>query len=104
VDDDLLDERMASIDHKLDRLLQETQTLRSELHREIGSVRTDLGREIGGVRADLGREIGAVRADFGREVGGLRAELVTFRNQVIWLLGALVVSLIGLLGAAVIQP
>jgi hypothetical protein len=90
--DDLIDERMGSIDDKLARLLQETQTLRSELHREIGAVRTDLGREIG-----------AVRADFGREVGGLRAELVTFRNQVMWLLGGLVVSLVGLLGAAVIQ-
>jgi len=94
---------MASIDDRLDRLLQEIQTLRSELHREIGGVRADLGREVGALRADFGREVGAIRADFGREVGGLRAELVTFRNQVMWLLGGLTVSLVGLLGAAVIQ-
>jgi len=68
--DDLIDERMRSIDDKLDRLLVESQTLRSELHREIG---------------------------------GIRAELVTFRNQVMLLVGGLTVSLVGLLGAAVIQ-
>jgi hypothetical protein len=68
--DDLIDERMGSIDKKLDRLYEESQALRSELNREIG---------------------------------GVRAELVTFRNQVMWLLGGLTVSLVGLLGAAVIQ-
>ena len=40
--DDLIDERMGSIDDKLDRILQETQTLRSELHQEIGGVRANV--------------------------------------------------------------
>ena len=68
--DDLLDARMGSIDKQQDRLFQEIQILRTEVHREIS---------------------------------GVRAELATFRQQVIWLIGGLAVSLAGMLGAGVIQ-
>ena len=40
--DDLLDARMGSIDKQQDRLFQEIQILRTEVHREISGVRAEL--------------------------------------------------------------
>ncbi len=69
--DDLLDERMASIDHKLDRNLEESRLLRAE----IGVLRTDMTGQTAGLRTDLGGEIAGLRSDLGGEIAGLRTDL-----------------------------
>jgi hypothetical protein len=126
--DERIDERMAAMDEKFDRLFEETHALRGEmkagfadLRGEIAAVRTDLQAEIGAVRTGLGGEVagvrtelGAVRTDLGGEIAGVRTELgalrteltgqlFTFHRQVMLIVGGLAVALIGLLGAAVAQ-
>jgi hypothetical protein len=81
--DDLIDERMASIDHKLDRNLEESRLLRAEIgalraamNRQTAALRTDLGGEIAALRSDLGGEIAGLRTDLSGQIASLRSDLV----------------------------
>jgi hypothetical protein len=128
--DDLIDERMASIDHKLDRNLEESRLLRAEIgalrtdmNGQTAGLRTDLGREIAGLRTDLGREIAGLRADLGAEIAGLRTDLIgqiaglrtdlggqiadmradlwRSQRQLTWIVVSFALALVGLFGALI---
>ena len=75
--DEVLDARMQAIDREFGRQLTEVQELRREMRAEFAAVRG--------------------------EIAGVRSELAAFRHQMMWLVGFLAVSLISLLGAAVLQ-
>jgi hypothetical protein len=75
--DDVLDARMKAIDENFERLFTESRELRQEMRAGFA----DLRGEIAGIRTDLGR----------------------FQHLVMWLIGALAVSLVSLLGTAVLQ-
>jgi phage-related protein len=104
--DDVLDTRMKAIDNEFSRVSGELHELRremragfSELRGEIAGVRDDLRGEIAGVRDDLRGEISGVRG----EIAGVRTELASFSHQMFWLVGFLAISLVSLLGVAVLQ-
>jgi hypothetical protein len=128
--DDLIDERMASIDHKLDRNLEESRLLRAEIgalradmNGQTAALRTDLGGEIAGLRTDLSGQIAALRSDLGGEIAGLRAEvngqtaalrtdlggqiaamrgdLWRSQRQLAWIAISFAVGLLGLFGALI---
>ena len=75
--DEVLDTRMQAIDKEFSRLFTETQELRREMRAGFSEVRG--------------------------EIEGVRADLAAFRHQMLWLVGFLAVSLISLLGLAVLQ-
>ena len=90
------DERL---DDGFDRVAGEIQLVREEigsLRHEIGSIRQELRHEIGSVRQELHREIGSVR----EEIGSLRNGLDGLRNILIYVGGAMVVGMLGVLVAA----
>ena len=95
--DDLIDERMASIDHKLDRNLEESRLLRAE----IGALRTDVGGQIATLRTDLGGEIAAMRTDLGSQIAAMRADLWRSQRQLTWIAISFAVGLLGLFGALI---
>ena len=117
--DDVLDERMAAMDGKFDRIFDELHASRgemragfselrgemragfSELRGEIGGVRDELRGEIGSLGAGLRGEIVTVSDGLRGEVDAVRADLWAFQRQVMWIIGALAIGLLGLLGAFV---
>jgi hypothetical protein len=107
--DDLLDQRMASMDEKFELLFTETRCLR----KEMSSGFSDLRREIAGVRDELRSEIGGVRTEIGEvrtEIGGVRAEMladraqvIAFHRQILFLVGSAYAAMLGLLGVVIAQ-
>jgi hypothetical protein len=111
--DDLLDQRMASMDEKFELLFTETRCLR----KEMSSGFSDLRREIAGVRDEprggVRTEIGGVRTEIGgvrTEIGGVRAEIVAdraqaiaFHRQILILVGSAYAAMLGLLGVVIAQ-
>jgi hypothetical protein len=106
--DDLIDERMASIDHKLDRNLEESRLLRAEigalrtdLSGQIVALRTDLGGEIAGLRTDLSGQLAGLRTDVGGQIADMRADLWRSQRQLTWIVVSFAVALMGLFGALI---
>jgi archaellum component FlaC len=79
-----LDTRVKAIEKEFTGLSSQTNALRREMRAGFSEVRG----EIEGVRAD---------------VRGVRADLAAFRSQMMWLVGFPAVSLVSLLGVAVLQ-
>ena len=75
--DDLIDQRMASMDEKADRQFEELRTLRAEMRLEFSAMRSEM------------------HAGFSE----LRAEQHAFHRQVTLIIAAFGVGLLGLLGA-----
>jgi hypothetical protein len=79
--DERIDERMAAMDEKFDRLFDELHSLRDEMRAGFGELRG----EIVLLRTELGKEI------------------LASHRQVTFIVAGLAIALIGLLGAAVAQ-
>jgi hypothetical protein len=75
--DDLIDERMAAIDEKFDRQFEELRMLREEMRTGFAELRSEM------------------RGGFAE----LRVEIVAVQRQLILILTAFAVGLLGLLGA-----
>lgn len=90
--DERLDDGFDRVSGDIQALRDETRVMRVELRQEIGSVR----EEIGSVRVELRQEIGSVRG----EIGSLREGLDGLRNILIYVGGAMVVGMLGVLVAA----
>jgi len=86
--DDLIDERMASIDEKFDRQFEETRALREEMRSGF---------------SDLRAEMGALRQRMDAGFAEQHHEMFAFQRQMLFIVAGFVVALIGLLGAAVAQ-
>jgi hypothetical protein len=86
--DDLINERMAAMDEKFDRLFQEMHALREEM--KAGFV-------------ELRGEVAAVRTELRGEVASVLGEVVAFHRQVLFIVAAFAVGLLGLLGAVIAQ-
>ena len=100
--DDVLDARMTGIDDSHKRLSAESTELRREMRGGFGEIRA----EMAGLRGEMGAvrvELAGLRADGAVQTLALRGELASFRNQMMWLVGFLAVSLVSLLGVAVLQ-
>ena len=82
--DDLLDERFATMDEKFDLLFTEARAIREEL----SGLRKEMRDGFSGLRAEM-------TAD--------RSQVLAFHRQVMALLGAALVGVIGLLGVLVAQ-
>ena len=82
--DDLIDERMASIDEKFDRQSQELGMLREEVRAGFAELRSEM--------RDLR---GEMRGGFAE----LRVEIVGVHRQLVFALTAFGVGVLGLLGA-----
>jgi hypothetical protein len=83
------DERL---DDGFDRVSADIQLLRQEM----GAMRVELRQEIGSVRVELREEIGSMRV----EIGSLRQGLDDLRNILMYVGGAMVVGMLGVLVAA----
>ena len=94
--DERLDDGFDRVSADIQSLRQEMGAMRVELRQEIGSVRVDLRQEIGSVREELREGIGSVRG----EIGSLRDGLDGLRNIMIYVGGAMVVGMLGVLVAA----
>lgn len=70
--------------------------MRQEVRQEVGSLRQEVRQEIGSVRLELCQEIGSVRG----EIGSLRQGLDDLRNILMYVGGAMVVGMLGVLVAA----
>jgi hypothetical protein len=87
------DERL---DDGFDRVSADIQSLREEM----GAMRVELRQEIGSVRVALREEIGSVRVELREEIGSLRQGLDELRNVLMYVGGAMVVGMLGVLVAA----
>jgi hypothetical protein len=99
---------MTAMDEKLDRLYNETRTLReemrtgfSEARAEIAGCRAELRGEISGLRAGVHADVTGLSDGVRDEVAGIRSDLWAFQRQVTWIVGGLAIGLLGLLGAFV---
>ena len=82
--DEALDQRMAAMDEKFDRVFEELRMLRGEMRTGF----SDLRGEMNGLRGEM-------NAGFSE----LRAEIVALHRQQTVILSGFVVGLLGLLGA-----
>jgi len=87
--DERLDDGFGRVSADIQSLRDETRAMRVELRQEIGSVRQEL-------RQELHQEIGSVRG----EIALLRDGLDGLRNILIYVGGAMVVGMLGVLVAA----
>ena len=97
--DDVLDERMKAIDENFERLVVEAREFRQEMRTGFSELR----REILSGQDALRSEIVGLGNELRGEIAGVRADLWRVQHQVMWFVGALAVSVVGLLGAAVLQ-
>ena len=84
--DDLIDERMAAIDEKCDRQLDELRALRTEMRTGFSEMRAEMHAGFSETRA---------------EIAVMRADLWNFQKQALTIVAAVMVAVIGLLGAFV---
>jgi hypothetical protein len=90
--DERIDERMAAMDEKFDRLFTETRALRAEMGEGFAEVRAEMRAGFGELRAEM-------RAGFAEQ----RGELVALQRQLTFIVAGFAVALIGVLAAAVAQ-
>jgi hypothetical protein len=83
--DERLDDGFDRVSADIQLLREETRAMRGELRQEIGSVRQELRQEIGSVR---------------QEIGSLREGFDDLRNILIYMGGAMVIGMLGVLVAA----
>jgi hypothetical protein len=84
--DDLIDERMAAIDDKFDRQLEELRALRSEMRSGFSELRAEMRTGFTEMRA---------------EMAAIRSDLWNFQRQALTIVAGLLIALVGLLGAFV---
>jgi hypothetical protein len=82
--DDLLDQRMAAMDEKFDRVFEELRMLRGEMN---------------GLRREMNGGFSELRAEMNAGFSELRAQIVALHRQQTVILSGFVVGLLGLLGA-----
>jgi hypothetical protein len=102
--DDLIDERMAAMDEKFDRLFTEVREFRQEMRAGFSELRSEnvgLRRDIAVVDSGLRRDIAGVDSGLRGEIATMRADLWAFQKQVLSIVAGLAIALIGLLGAFV---
>ena len=109
--DERIDDRMTAMDEKWDRQSEELQSLSAEMRAEFSAVRAEatelrvemqagfsgLRAEMTGLRADMQSGFSDLRA----ETAATRADLWSLQRQVVTIVGAIAVGVIGLLGALV---
>lgn len=86
--DGLIDERMAAIDEKFNRQLEEIRGLREEMRSGF---------------SDLRAEMGALRQRIDAGFSEQYHQMLAFHRLLIFMVAGFVVALIGLLGAAIAQ-
>ena len=93
--DDLLDERMATVDEKFGQLRTETESLRNDMNAGFAELRSEMHDGFGEMRAGFA----SVRAEMSAD----RAQVAALHRQVMALLGGFGVGLLGLLAVVVAQ-
>jgi hypothetical protein len=105
--DERLDDGFDRVSADIQLLRDEMRAMRVELRQDIGSVRQELRHElhqgIGSVRLELHQGIGSVQGEIGSvrgEIASLRQSFDDLRNILIYMGGAMVIGMLGVLVAA----
>jgi chromosome segregation ATPase len=101
--DDLLDERLATVDEKLGHLQSEVTSLRKDMNTGFADLRAEMHAGFESLASDLRSEIRADFAGLRTEMATDRAQVAALSRQMLTLLGGFMIGLLGLLAAVVAQ-
>jgi hypothetical protein len=93
--DDLLDERLATVDDKLGQLQTETTLLRRDMNAGFAELRS----EMAGLRSETQGGFAGIRAEMTSD----RAQVAALHRQVMVILAGFMAGVLGLLAALVAQ-
>jgi len=99
--DDLLAERMATVDEKLEYLRSETESLRKDMNAGFSALRSEMHAGFAGLRSELRSEMNAGFAGVRAEMAADTAQVAALHRQVMALLGGFMVGLLGVLAVVV---